>query len=159
MNCPAGRYCEGTGLTSAAVCPEGYYCPAGATSGTANPCPAGKESNLEGLSAASECQLCTHGKYCANPATKTFTSACAAGYECYADPASTTKQTTATPETGKCKAGTYCDAGTIKPSQCPPGSYGEFTSTAIHDSVTQCKACTAGRYCPKFGLDNSAAGL
>ena len=64
-----GRYYCRTGAISAtpdespdaAICPAGYYCPAGTTEPTA--CPTGKFSAATGRSNLAECLDCTAGIY------------------------------------------------------------------------------------------------
>lgn len=43
FKCPPGFYCPNTGMTTylGYWCSKGHYCPAGSSSATGNPCPAG----------------------------------------------------------------------------------------------------------------------
>ena len=60
---PTGYYADTTGTfdLSTKVCPAGYYCLAGATSRTTNPCPAGIYRNLTESVQSSDCSTCPTG--------------------------------------------------------------------------------------------------
>lgn len=79
--CPHGKFCGSTGLSSTGSdCTAGYYCARGSSSATANvcqvgyycpsgtkapvPCPAGTYNDLTGKSALSDCKACPAGKFC-----------------------------------------------------------------------------------------------
>lgn len=152
--CPAGRYCEryGTSTANIQTCPKGYLCKAGATTPSA----------LDN----STISLCPKGYYCGDGETEAISCPvgtyqpsegqstclpCPAGYEC---------TVAATTEPVPCSKGYYCQApenpdvvytvaqlksGTLDYRKaCPAGSYG-----AVNYAATQqeCVACPAGKYC------------
>ena len=64
MDCTVGKYCASQGTIIPAICPSGYFCPAGTSDYKLNPCPAGSYSNTPGLSFSSDCNTCSRGHYC-----------------------------------------------------------------------------------------------
>ena len=74
------------------------------------------------------------------------TGACQAGYYCLSG------ATTAAPTNGingqQCPQGHYCPAGSTRQVGCPVGS---FSASLGNAAVSDCTACTAGRYCPSTG--------
>ena len=135
--CPAGGYCDRTGMkypsycpqgTSSAVvgaqistvckpCPAGKYCPSSASG--ALPCPAGTYSNVAN---ATKCTPCDPGKYM--PMTGATSAANAIA----------------------CPAGSYCPGGGGAPVQCPAGRFCSGSGLS-----TPGQACPAGYYCPGGG--------
>jgi hypothetical protein len=51
--CPAGSFCNATGLTVAALCPAGTYCAGGSSAPVA--CPSGRVCNVPGLATPAAC--------------------------------------------------------------------------------------------------------
>eukprot|EP01135_Chromosphaera_perkinsii_P005913 Nk52_evm8s371 gene=Nk52_evmTU8s371 len=151
-SCSAGYFCV-SGATSptpriglnANVCPKGHYC----VSGTITPvkCPAGKYASQENLKAESECTACDPGKYCASSGLQAVTGDCAAGFFCGGG--SMESNPTGKSYGDVCPAGKYCIAGTSTPVNCPSGTFS--LSTGLKD-VTECSACTAGKFCAGSGL-------
>lgn len=78
------------------TCPAGYFCLAGATSKTTNPCPEGKYRSLVGATQLSDCATCPTGYYCG--------------------------ENTVTPI--ECPQGYFCGNGVSQPTKCPKGYYG-----------------------------------
>nr|XP_057935999.1 SCO-spondin isoform X4 [Doryrhamphus excisus] len=139
--CPAGLYCNTTGLIQpSGLCYTGFYCSGGAVSpkpldgitgdicpvghhcpmGSASPtlCPDGMSTNTTG---AETCYECPPGSYCL-------------------------------PGEGiqRCPLGHYCLGGGgegILP--CPPGTYNPQLGLS---QVEQCLVCPAGFYCEDWGL-------
>ncbi len=64
-----------------AMCPQGYYCPAG-TGFNWQECPPGTYNNDTGLGAMSECKACPGGWYCDHYAASEPTGKCDPGYYC-----------------------------------------------------------------------------
>ena len=48
------------------------------------------------------------------------------------------------PPEGACPRGHYCPEGSYKPTPCPRGS---FANTQKNENITDCKPCSAGKYC------------
>ena len=118
IDCPEGSYCPG-GHSSTAdadieTCDAGHYCPAGSAMQTK--CEPGTYQGDPGMASCDECPV---GKYCLEPGTSTPT-------DC------------ATYNGGEFQHW-YCPAGSVYPTVCPPGYYG--------DGTTACTACPAGQYC------------
>ncbi|XP_070551431.1 multiple epidermal growth factor-like domains protein 6 [Ptychodera flava] len=165
--CPEGKFCRGTGLSSVSgncnagfwckggastpvptdgvtgsLCPEGHYC----ISGTPAPdeCPVGTWSDSTGLEAESDCQNCTGGYYCNGTGLTQPSGPCEPRYYC------SSGAQTATPTDGvtgnPCTAGHYCPEGTTSPVPCDHGTY----MTTTH--AEECLVCPAARYCVT-GLD------
>ena len=111
------------------VCPEGYYCPAGSTSGTANACPSGTYGPRMGLDAASGCVNCPRGKFCASSATVP------GGW-------------------ATCGTGNYCPEGSGAELPCPSGTFSNATNLG---AAEECFACPAGSFCAGGGVAVSGA--
>lgn len=146
LNCTAGRFGQGQGLTSSLCtgpCSAGYACPAGSPTATASSCAVGKYSEA----GASLCTDCPEGTYGAvqGLATPLCTGLCAAGYACA--PGSTNATAAA------CAQGKYSLAGAAACTSCPAGSYGE---TAALNTSACSGQCTAGYYCPSGSVNATA---
>ena len=48
----------------------------------------------------------------------------------------------------ECDRGKYCSEGTLKPTECPTGTYNPNLRGESSDSCTQ---CSAGKFCPDEG--------
>lgn len=78
--CPAGRYGDRFGLSSAAcsgVCAAGYYCPAGSISATQLPCPAGQYGSEVGMTNSACSGVCAEGYHCPPGSTSATQLPCA----------------------------------------------------------------------------------
>lgn len=124
-NCPAGFICTDTS-TVPEPCKPGYYCPLliGAT-----PCPPGTWSDVSGATNKTTCLICPAGYWCPNEATSN-------------------------PTINPCPIGHYCPRGTggletvnstVEPIPCPSGTY---QGDVAGESLSDCKLCPAGFYCP-----------
>ena len=113
--CPQGYFCpQGSSSDTANKCPAGYYCPEETGNGRSFACPIGTYSEVNGLFNASQCKTCPAGSYC--------------------------------PDGSELEP-------TIQPTLCPPGSYNPDEG-AGHEF--NCRPCDAGRSCPLSGLINSS---
>ncbi|MES1909505.1 MAG: hypothetical protein MHM6MM_002234 [Cercozoa sp. M6MM] len=147
--CPAGSYCDTSGLTAATgACSAGYYCPAGSSSpnqeicpigsvcvvGSAapSPCPGGYACESTGLAAASA--TCEAGFYCP-PGSSAVT--------CFVHPLHFAKNEE------ECPAAHYCPAASSAPTPCGIGTAGNATRLM---SAAQCLPCEAGFVCASTGL-------
>ncbi|EDV28435.1 uncharacterized protein TRIADDRAFT_51343 [Trichoplax adhaerens] len=155
-NCSAGYYCTLQANTPAPssvvqggnICPMGKYCPLGSVAGL--DCPIGRFGNTTGNTAITDCHLCSHGHYCATPGLTKPSGSCNPGYYC---PPS---QTSPSPSSYICPAGSYCISGSTEPVNCPSGYY--------QDEIGQgsCKVCWEGYFCDnshvigKFVYGNSS---
>ncbi|XP_056298043.1 multiple epidermal growth factor-like domains protein 10 [Pseudoliparis swirei] len=153
VKCPAGFYCAGpadvdTGHSPTA-CPKGHYCPQGAQSGVAFPCPAGAFSGQMGSSNQSGCELCPPGRYCASSGLAAPTGVCSPGYLCIHGSLSARPEEG--PAGGRCSAGSYCPGGTNYMVPCPAGTF-----SSIHGAVSieVCQSCLPGHYCSEAGLSS-----
>ena len=125
--CPAGSFCPTVGTVVPYTCPAGNYCPSGSDAVTQ--CPPGSMCNTTGMSVPLPCPA---GSFC--PAGTVIPSTCTAGNYC--PNASMTTQIS-------CPAGSYCPSnGTSVPLACPAGSICPLPGTVIPST------CTAGNYCP-----------
>ena len=61
--------------------------------------------------------------------------------------------TTATPTDGTtgniCPKGSYCPAGSVNFTKCPPGT---FSNTQQNTNISSCLDCTQGKYCEGYGF-------
>ena len=137
--CPSGYYCP-TKTVEYFQCPLGYYCPPASI--VATPCPIGTFGASVGLREESDCTACYAGRYCSQEGLSEPDGLCDPGYYCKKG------AFTATPTDGTtgdiCSAGGYCELGSKKPSNCPPGTYNPSTGKS---AKTDCIACVAGWYC------------
>ena len=144
--CPAGFYCPDQAMTLPTLCPEGKYC----SGNTVTPadCPVGTFSNIQGLTAQSECQFGSFGKYYNALGMTSATSGinCDSKHKCYHAVASVSGISSATHAT--CSDGEICPAGTAIPLLCPPGSYMAATGPLAAQS---CLSCPTDYYCPDWG--------
>jgi len=83
-------------------CSPGYYCPAGSSSPTANPCPAGTYSDRVDIHDVRTCLACPRGYTCASGTTSTNGLMVV------------------------CPVGSFCDLGSAPDTTailCPAGTY------------------------------------
>nr|XP_047130962.1 uncharacterized protein LOC100202447 isoform X1 [Hydra vulgaris] len=122
QQCPAGYYCEPSGLSNpAGECPPGYFCPLGTGFKYLNPCPVGFYRNASAARSSMDCSVCIAGMYCDEPGL---------------------------PFPKDCPQGSFCPTGSTIPQPCPSGYYGN--STHLRRSK-DCTACEAGMYCAGVG--------
>ena len=154
--CPSGWYCYGSGHSTGAICPEGYYCPTGTDDYRSFPCPAGTFSVDQGLYSAAQCLNCTAGNFC--PAGSSSVSVCPSGtYLPYSggqsltsclpcEPGYACPSTAMTSMTTECAAGHYCPGGTSFATEypCPAGTYSDAVGLA---SISGCLPCPEGHQC------------
>ncbi len=156
INCPAGRYCGTTGLTTYGQCPMGYYCPTGVDK---QPCPAGTYNPTTNLETAAQCYPCDPGKYCLG-GNSAADGVCADGYIC---PRGAKYQTSAahysyaaSQTEGLTPPGSYCLAGTSgckSPTPCDVGTY----QSAYGQNA--CLPCPVGRYCDVTGISDPTGNM
>lgn len=150
--CPAGSYCNGTGLSAVTgTCDEGYYCvgkaylpnPNDNTTGFICPqnhfcvagsqvpkkCSLGYSANFTGLA---RCRLCLAGFLCL---PGEYPRVCPQGYYC---PASTV------------------DIPLTQPKSCPEGTYGGRDGL---EKEADCSPCDPGHYCIGVGKTNSTGKI
>jgi hypothetical protein len=160
-NCPYGKYCGTTGLTTPGsdcnagyycgrgsdtatetICPAGYYCP----SGTPYPihCPPGTYNAVTGGTTSANCTPCPDEMYCPDMAMSTTptsgSNACATGYDCISG------ARVNIPNDGS--TGKLCDLGN-NCAICPNGSYN------AKFGIPACKPCPAGYYCESKATQDS----
>ena len=146
LDCPAGKLCDTTGMTTPNDCLEGYYCPSSSTKMIA--CPSGTYSPLKNLESVDECFDCDPGQYCTGGKSAPD-GACLAGYVCpKKSPVGfgVASYSFASNAHGLCPTGHSCDAGSSAPTPCSIGTYNDAYGQST------CKACTAGKYCDELGL-------
>ncbi|RUS80254.1 hypothetical protein EGW08_011983, partial [Elysia chlorotica] len=148
LPCDAGKYCNGTALTTpTGDCDAGYYCIGGAylpnpsdnqTTGDICPlyyyCPAGSQSP----------RVCNAG-YFSSTTGNSVCELCNEGYICYQREGPRL-----------CPQGKYCPASTVTvpltaPKNCPVGTFG--ATDGLKDS-SECQTCTGGSYCDTPGQSN-----
>lgn len=177
LPCPPGKSCASPtgGSIRPQTCKAGYYCPGNSgdktvalnlhsLTGTCSPssgspylcpCPAGRYSASDALTAALECTLCPPGEFCVGASAAT-SGICPAGYYCpdgtqfstqYPCPAgtySTSTQLTHAEQCTACPTSQYCTGGPAAPVDCPAGTYANRTRTA---AVGECIQCPSGYEC------------
>ena len=134
VSCPPGYACgynTTLGTLAAAVCPAGFYCPAG--SSTPTPPASGQHAPSSGLALPIPCSPGTYSAVSSSLGTQSC-SACPAGHSCAA-------AGTAAPL--QCPAGTYGDpaAGSVA---CTPCAIGTFSAAVAATSAATCEACGGG---------------
>ncbi|XP_072282810.1 uncharacterized protein [Pyxicephalus adspersus] len=161
--CLAGFFCptgSGGRQRPPVPCPRGHYCPPGTKHGSQYKCPPGTWSDRPGLASDRDCYPCPAGWFCLmgaeNPSGK-----CNAGHFCpegsqfgsqFPCPSGTFNLKLGSVRVGECSAcpvGSYCPAGTSKPSLCPLGSYRAEQGAR---EVGECDICPAGSSCPNIGM-------
>ena len=150
LTCPAGRYCNGTGLDApSGECMQGSFCSAGSTSPDGvlcepgNYCPAGAIFEVP----------CTPGHYCAGFGNFEPTGLCRAGYFCILGASSPTPSVTdGVTGGGECPSGFYCPVGSQNATACPPGTYSAVSGA---ENVTDsCVVCPERMFCGGYGLSS-----
>ncbi|CAM9191532.1 unnamed protein product, partial [Ectocarpus fasciculatus] len=93
--CPAGYYCDDTGLSNFVhlPCPIAHYCTSGTSS--PSPCPAGTFRDEVGGASISDCRACPEGHFCPRETSVYY----------------------------PCPKGTYCPSGSANFTTCPPGHF------------------------------------
>ena len=131
--CSAGRYCQGTGLTSdSGSCTAGFYCPEGSVTSKANICPAGSY-----CPAGYGINVLTTGGYYQWRKGQSNRLNCPVGYYCRGN--GVTKPTI-------CNIGLYCTIRmwTNVYNRCPRGTYNPVYGRSV---LGHCLPCPAGMYC------------
>ncbi|XP_071807027.1 uncharacterized protein, partial [Asterias amurensis] len=158
--CPEGYYCDGTlqndtqcshGVQNPVPCPAGHYCLNGTKYDTEHPCPSGTYNDGLKLKASGECIQCPGGEYCETEGLESPTGPCQAGFYCVRGAILKTPVNGVTG--GICPVGAYCPTGTNRTYDCPPGTY---NPTEGRESVSQCKGCEPGEFCPEYGMNQTA---
>ena len=137
--CPRGSYClEGTGVPLR--CPHGYYCP----SGTSRPkkCPIGTYGPDYDLKSVNGCLPCPSGMYCSLPGLPAPEGLCDAGFFCTLGAKSSTPRDGTTGNL--CPEGGFCEAGSRRAKNCPPGRYNPDKGGR---DLEACILCPPGKYC------------
>jgi hypothetical protein len=137
--CPERYYCIGGGATTTGDCPAGHYCPAGTTTATQYPCPAGFYSSVTGLAGALECTDAKEGWYAIEGST-TATKCPAGRYTSVNNTEYYEAVSGAAIVCNECTAGSYCPEGCTAPIACGVGYYSNV-------SVEVCSICPLGNYC------------
>ena len=128
-SCPAGFFCNSTGLSSYHnfPCPSGHFCVTKASS--AFPCAGGTYRDAIGGIVQADCKICPGGHFCSNGSSYFKV----------------------------CNSGTYCPVGSASPTICPPGQYcpANVTVPILCPETYFCplgarkpSPCTLGTYCP-----------
>ncbi|XP_058655214.1 SCO-spondin isoform X4 [Onychostoma macrolepis] len=139
--CPAGFFCNSSGLTQpTGICAPGFYCAGGAKTAmpddgvTGNRCPT-RYYCPQGCTSPLHCPDGTHS----NSTGAAECSDCPTGWLCLEGE-----------ELQLCPEGHYCLGGTVEDIlPCPPGTY---SPKAGQNQVEQCLLCSAGMYCEDWGL-------
>jgi hypothetical protein len=158
--CPAGTYCDDTGLSEPKSCPAGTYNPNTGSSKITDclPCTAGTWSASQG-EVGSCSQTCPAGSYCPSPNSMSIYQIPASTLSIYTGTASVPPAIMpingritipiGTTQPVACPIGTYCpDAGTVRPTSCPVGTYSSLTGQTLSSA---CIPCQPGTYCPSPG--------
>ena len=141
-DCPAGKFCNTTGLTTdddAPLCPVGFYCELGTP--RPEPCPAGTLRDTPGAENVSQCNNCTLGSFCES-ASSSATGLCLDGFYCDGQAKS--------PDQTICPSGSVCDCGASKcsePQDCPQGQACPFTGMTNSEAAEN--VCNDGYYCDR----------
>ncbi|XP_038155551.1 uncharacterized protein LOC119792815 [Cyprinodon tularosa] len=187
--CPAGFHCQalnpspnrGTflGVSSPLPCPAGHICPRDGLNSQLVPCPNGTYSSNQGLISTGQCLMCPAGQFCGSEGLTEPSGSCADGFLCLMgakvpNPTDNRTGSLCPPgifcqkglRAGYCKAGFYCDWGSIKADQavCPAGFFcpsgtpvllacpaGTFSSELGNTHQDNCSTCTPGYYCQDEG--------
>ncbi|XP_023817540.1 zonadhesin-like isoform X2 [Oryzias latipes] len=156
--CLPGYYCQDEGTSQPALCPVGYYCPAGLIYGVEFPCPPGTVQNQLGASNPEACLPCPAGMFCFQPGLSKPTGLCQAGYFC---PAGSTSPNSAdyqgnTTMSQLCPPGHYCPSGAGYPLPCPPGS---LSVSQGLKTIEECPPCPPGLFCGSPKMANLSDAL
>ncbi|XP_034557340.1 zonadhesin [Notolabrus celidotus] len=156
--CTSGYFCQVEGTVQPALCPAGYYCPAGLTLGLEFPCPPGTVQNQPGAHGPEACLLCPAGTFCSHPGLSKPTGLCEAGYFC---PAGSTSPNSANHQGNStrsrlCPSGHFCPPGTGYPLPCPTGSLSIFRGLKGEDD---CPPCPAGLFCDRPAMKALSSAL
>ena len=129
--CPAGRYGNTLGLTTASctgacAAVAGSFCGAGATAATGDVCPPGQYSDVAAVSACTPCPAGVYGGS-GGQTSSNCTDSCVA------------------------PAGSYCPPGATSPTGlvCPKGSYSTGGASGL------CTPCPAGRFGGRTNLTSA----
>ncbi|PIK35709.1 hypothetical protein BSL78_27465 [Apostichopus japonicus] len=151
-DCPEGYFCDNTFepvvLYNSSMCPTGFYCPMNTYYATEFPCPRGTFNNLTHRTDLADCQPCAPGDYCDQIGLSEPAGPCDAGFFCLTG--SNSSSPTFGDDADECPVGHYCPQGTAQPQACPPGTY---SPSVRRQAVEECLNCTAGRYCPTYGMN------
>ena len=140
--CDAGHYCTGGKPEPDALCPPGYFCPAGSEDFNRNPCPAGTfqpDYGQTGQVRANElptCIACHEGYFCEEASDRPIK--CPFGT--YMDQENNESKENCI----ECPPGSFCGTGTVDYTACALGFY----SAA---GWSECEPCLAGHYCDTEG--------
>ena len=138
--CLPGSYCSGGGTSVDGPCAAGHYCPAGTSTDTQYPCPAGTYSSRTDLFSSAQCTTCEAGYYCEEASTDQ--EPCPVGT--YA----ANQGTGSSAGCLSCPAGYYCGATTVTPLECGAGFYSDLGDQT-------CTICPRGTYCSSNTTANS----
>ncbi|KAL8431207.1 hypothetical protein Efla_000152 [Eimeria flavescens] len=129
--CAAGTFADVKARSADEVCPVGKVCPEG--SWEPEKCPKGSFNKVEGMQRTSQCTLCSPGKYCDQDGLEVPSGPCKAGYYCQAGSIEASSEEENWPKgSGKCPPGHYCPEGS-------PANWMSFSSTAKGQrTVTTC---------------------
>ena len=105
--------CTGSSVAAIGICPAGSMCPLNGPA-LPTPCPAGTASATPGSFA---CGTCPAGSFSSATGRVSCTDSSAS----------------------PCPKGTYCPAGSVAPTRCPPGTYNTLVGST---SATACVACS-----------------
>ena len=146
--CTSGFYCP-SATFEPIVCPRGFYCSTGLAE--PEPCRLGSYGNSTGLRRVEECTPCKPGMFCDGLGLPAPRGPCDPGYFCLSGSYTSAPHAPGAPLVdeptsigGLCMAGGYCPLGSSKTTNCPPGTYNNYTGAA---SADDCQACTPGFYC------------
>ena len=156
LPCPAGKFCNDTGLVApagdcfagylcvanervpnpaSALCPVGHYCLVGAVNATM--CPPGTVRKTPGGASRNDCMPCDPGYFCSVSGLSRPSGLCKEGFFCPEE----VEVKFPNPSAHPCPSGYYCGNGTSVPKGCPPGTYQPSISQAT------CLPCPAGKLC------------